>query len=93
MSRLPFFQSLEAFLIRENATGILHENITTGELTQNTRRQLIKRLFDYLKEVYGDDPKPDDKIELAHATVALFPCMKTNESEHGIVSANNVKRN
>lgn len=85
------FQSLEALLIRENATGILHESKTTGELTQNTRRQLIKRLFDYLKEVYGDYPNPDGKIELALATVALFPCLKTNESEQGIVSANSVK--
>lgn len=82
-SKFCFSQALETFLIQENATEILHESKTTGELTQCTRRKLINRLHDYLKETYGD------KSALAKATITLFPCLKTNESAiGGIVSSN-----
>lgn len=90
ISYFSFCQALETFLIQENATEILHESKTTGELTQFTRRKLIKRLHDYLKETYGDKATHDDKSALAKATITLFPCLKTNESAiGGIVSSHN----
>lgn len=79
---------MESFLIDANATAILHENKTTGELSEKSRRKLIKYLHEYLKETYGDKETQNDKISLAKATIRLFPSLKTHESEiDGIVSS------
>lgn len=82
-----FFQSLESFLIDSNATDILHENKSTGELSEKSRRKLIKHLHEYLSDTFGDDPSPNETKMLAKAAIHLFPCLEVQGSSNdGIVS-------
>lgn len=87
MENLNLSQTLETFLIDADATAILHENKTAGELSEKSRRKLTKLLHEYLTETYGDCVTKNEKIALARATIVLFPCLKIDESSiGGIVS-------
>lgn len=49
-------------------------------LLPNSRRTLVTRVYEFLIDNFSYDPTSVEMIDIAHATVSLFPSLKVNES-------------
>lgn len=72
---------------KNGGNDILHEYKTNGTLIEKTRKKLVNLVVDLIIQRFGYYPSASDKIMVAKATVNLFLCFKTCESEDGIVSS------
>lgn len=81
-------QSLERYLISVGADKILFKSKTSNNLTEITRKSLVRHIMNYMKQVYGLSPKSEQYISTSHAVIELFPCLIYKNSQMGgIVSS------
>lgn len=61
----------------------MQEYRVKGELTNESRRQLIRAVVRFMQEIFGDYPEQSQKITTAKAVVALFPYLKVKNGQNG----------
>lgn len=74
-------------MVKNGGTNILHEYKTNGALNEKMRKKLVSIVVDLIIQRFGYYPSASEKVMVAKATVTLFPCFKTCQSEDGIVSS------
>lgn len=72
---------------RNGGNDILHEYQTNRTLNEKMRKKLVSSVVDLIIQHFGYYPSASEKAMVAKATVNLFPCFKTCQSEDGIVSS------
>lgn len=82
------YQSLRKFIAKsDGGKKLLKEYEECQTFKDSTRRLLINICCRMLAKCYGSHPKRQEKIDLAHAIIDLFPTYRVNNSEiGGIVS-------
>lgn len=88
-NQVPFlisngFQNLETHLIAVGATHLLEQR--KHRLTEKSRRELIRHVFDYQTSRFGNDPNDDQKLAIDKAVLFLYPFLKSNGKKGGTVS-------
>lgn len=66
-----------------NVGHLLQEARLTNELTDDSRRRLIRAVVRYMQELFGDYPQQNEKIATAKAVVSLFPYLKVKDGQNG----------
>lgn len=85
--RFRLNQSLESYLINAGVDKIIFESKTTGNLTEVTRKLLVRHVVKYMEQMYGLSPRKEQYISTSNAVICLFPCLKYESSQlGGIVS-------
>lgn len=79
-----FLQDLETYLISVGATNLLERKKQC--LTEKSRRELIRHVFEYQTSRFGKDPNDDQKKAIDKAVVFLFPSLKSNGKKGDTVS-------
>lgn len=82
-----FSKDVEYFLDKNGGKDILHEHRTYRTMNEQKRKKMVQIVVDMLIQRFGYYPSASEKHMIAKATVNLFPCFKTCESEDGIVSS------
>lgn len=78
---------IREYLIQNGEQRILTESETNECLTEPTRKRMINCLCDFMISQFGEYPNKDAKINVALATVKLFPSLKFKDglNDDGIV--------
>lgn len=74
---------------KNGGNDLLQEYNTNGTLNEKKRKKLVSIIGELIIQRFGYYPSTTEKTMVAKATVNLFPCFKTCQSEDGIVSAIN----